>query len=270
MLFGKTVVVTGISSGIGSRVGAGGGARGRRDRRRRQGAGAAAFDAFVKADIGSPQGVAEIAESLPSDSTRSATSPAISGCSAREDARDQFLRPAGAERSAGAAAARRRRCRQRRVDRRLRMARESRTGQGLRRPEGLSGSHAPPRGAQCPGRRGLSAVEGALILWTLQAAHIRCSRTAASGSTRSAQARSHPDLPRIPPAVRRRAGRRRHRPGRTAGNAARYRAGRPLPVLRRGALDQRREFAGRWRARSVDTRDRARIVRSALREKWSE
>ncbi len=65
MLFGKTVVVTGISSGIGSRMG---------ELATALGADVIGVDvkaperplaAFVKADIGSPQGVAEIANSLP-------------------------------------------------------------------------------------------------------------------------------------------------------------------------------------------------------------
>src|SRR6185437_4599440 len=65
MLIGKTVVITGISSGIGARVG---------ELAQALGADvvgvdikepARPLDAFIKADIGSPQGVAEIVETLP-------------------------------------------------------------------------------------------------------------------------------------------------------------------------------------------------------------
>jgi NAD(P)-dependent dehydrogenase (short-subunit alcohol dehydrogenase family) len=65
MLLGKTIVVTGISSGIGSRVG---------DLATALGADVIGvdvkspskpLDAFVQADIGSPQGVAEILDALP-------------------------------------------------------------------------------------------------------------------------------------------------------------------------------------------------------------
>ena len=65
MLLGKTIVITGISSGIGARVG-----------ELAQALGAdiigvdvneptRPLDAFIKADIGSPQGVAEIVHTLP-------------------------------------------------------------------------------------------------------------------------------------------------------------------------------------------------------------
>ena len=65
MLLGKTIVITGISSGIGARVG-----------ELAQALGADVIgvdvneptrplDAFIKADIGSPQGVAEIVQTLP-------------------------------------------------------------------------------------------------------------------------------------------------------------------------------------------------------------
>lgn len=65
MLIGKTVVITGISSGIGARVG---------ELAQALGADvvgvdikepARPLDAFIKADIGSPQGVAEIVQTLP-------------------------------------------------------------------------------------------------------------------------------------------------------------------------------------------------------------
>ena len=65
MLLGKTIVVTGISSGIGARIGELGEALGAdvigvdvRDPAR-------PLEAFIRADIGSSQGVAEITDSLP-------------------------------------------------------------------------------------------------------------------------------------------------------------------------------------------------------------
>ena len=65
MLFGKTIVVTGISSGIGSRIGEFAASMGAnvigvdvKDPAR-------PIDAFIRADIGSPQGVAEIVDVLP-------------------------------------------------------------------------------------------------------------------------------------------------------------------------------------------------------------
>jgi NAD(P)-dependent dehydrogenase (short-subunit alcohol dehydrogenase family) len=65
MLLGKTIVITGISSGIGARVG---------ELARALGADIIGvdineptrpLDAFIRADIGSPQGVAEIVQTLP-------------------------------------------------------------------------------------------------------------------------------------------------------------------------------------------------------------
>jgi NAD(P)-dependent dehydrogenase (short-subunit alcohol dehydrogenase family) len=65
MLLGKTIVITGISSGIGARVGELALALGADvigvDMREP----ARPLDAFIKADIGSAQGVAEIVETLP-------------------------------------------------------------------------------------------------------------------------------------------------------------------------------------------------------------
>jgi NAD(P)-dependent dehydrogenase (short-subunit alcohol dehydrogenase family) len=65
MLFGKTIVVTGISSGIGARIGESAVSLGAdvigvdvKEPLR-------PMDAFIRADIGSPQGVAEIVDVLP-------------------------------------------------------------------------------------------------------------------------------------------------------------------------------------------------------------
>jgi NAD(P)-dependent dehydrogenase (short-subunit alcohol dehydrogenase family) len=65
MLLGKTIVVTGISSGIGARVGELAQALGADVIGVDVNPPARPLDAFIKADIGSAQGVAEIVETLP-------------------------------------------------------------------------------------------------------------------------------------------------------------------------------------------------------------
>ncbi len=65
MLFGKTIVVTGISSGIGARVGELALALGADVIGVDLNAPPAPLGAFVKADISSPQAIAELARSLP-------------------------------------------------------------------------------------------------------------------------------------------------------------------------------------------------------------
>ncbi len=65
MLLGKTIVITGISSGIGARIGELAVALGADIVGVDVNAPARRLDAFIKADIGSAQGVAEIVETLP-------------------------------------------------------------------------------------------------------------------------------------------------------------------------------------------------------------
>lgn len=65
MLIGKTIVITGISSGIGARVGELAQALGADIIGVDINEPARPLDAFIKADVGSPQGVAEIVETLP-------------------------------------------------------------------------------------------------------------------------------------------------------------------------------------------------------------
>ena len=65
MLFGKTVVVTGISSGIGARVGASATAMGADVIGVDVNDPSQPMEAFIRADIGSAQGVAEIVDVLP-------------------------------------------------------------------------------------------------------------------------------------------------------------------------------------------------------------
>jgi hypothetical protein len=65
-------------------------------------------------------------------------------------------------------------------------------------------------------------------------------------------------------------------PRRPRGLGARYRARDPLSVLGRRALDQRRQSAGRRGPRSLDQRDRSRILAGAghaarrIENQWSE
>ena len=65
MLLGKTIVITGISSGIGARVGELAQALGADIIGVDINEPARPLDAFIKADIGSRQGVAEIVQTLP-------------------------------------------------------------------------------------------------------------------------------------------------------------------------------------------------------------
>ena len=65
MLLGKTVVITGLSSGIGARVGELAQALGADVIGVDINEPARPLDAFIKADIGSPQGVTEIVDTLP-------------------------------------------------------------------------------------------------------------------------------------------------------------------------------------------------------------
>ena len=65
MLLGKTIVITGISSGIGARVGELAIALGADIIGVDINEPTRPLDAFIKADIGSPQGVAEIVQTLP-------------------------------------------------------------------------------------------------------------------------------------------------------------------------------------------------------------
>ena len=92
MLLGKTIVITGISSGIGARVG-----------ELAQALGAdiigvdinepvRPLDAFIKADIGSAQGVAEIVETLPQRFDALCNVAGVSGMiGAREPWRSTFM-----------------------------------------------------------------------------------------------------------------------------------------------------------------------------------
>ena len=165
MLLGKTIVVTGISSGIGARVGELAVALGADIIGVDINEPARPLDAFIKADIGSAQGVAEIVETLPRRFDALCNVAGVSGMiGAAKTLAINFYGLAGIERSRRAAAARGRRRRQCRLDRGLRLARQSGARQGVRRRARISGPRPAPRRAQGSGHGGLSAVEGALAL----------------------------------------------------------------------------------------------------------
>ena len=165
MLLGKTIVVTGIASGIGARVG--------------ELAQALGAD-IIGVDINKParplgrlhQGGHRLSSGRGRDRPDAAAAvrrlcnvAGVSGMiGAAQNARDQLLWASGIERSRRAAAARGRRRRQCRLDRRLRLARQSRARESVRRHARVSRSRPAPRRAQGSRRRGLSAVEGASAL----------------------------------------------------------------------------------------------------------
>ena len=96
MLLGKTIVITGISSGIGARVGELAQALGADIIGVDINEPARPLDAFIKADIGSAQGVAEIVETLPQRFDALCNVAGVSGMiGAREDAGDQLLWASG-------------------------------------------------------------------------------------------------------------------------------------------------------------------------------
>ena len=261
-MLGKTIVVTGISSGIGARIGELALAHGRRRHRpRRQPAAVRRWaplsrSTFVLAPGG---GRDSLKPSLPARFDALVNVAGVSGVSgAQEDARDQFLRPARAERGAGAANPRGRRRRQHRLHRRLRLARQPRTRQGDDRAGGLSRHRCADRRAQGGRRRGLSALEGTAAACGPSAPRtIPCSGRARSASTRSALGPVNDADPQgVPRGVRRSPRRRGHRARRPRRLGARHRAGGAVPLLGRRALDQRRQPARRWRVGSLDQRHR--------------
>ena len=94
MLLGKTIVVTGISSGIGARIGELALALGADIIGIDVNPPARPLDAFIKADIGSAQGVAEIVETL-AGRLRCALQRRrrLGHDRGRQNAGDQLLRP---------------------------------------------------------------------------------------------------------------------------------------------------------------------------------
>ena len=265
MLLGKTIVVTGISSGIGARVG-----------ELAQAFGADVIgvdinepkrplDAFIKADIGSAQGVAEIVETLPrrfdalcnvagvSGMIGAAKTLAINFYGLRElsEAVAPRLREGGAVVNVASIAG---------YGWRANLER----AKAFVAAPGFPDSWPTPGRSQGPRRRGLSAVEGASALVDDAGG----SSAFVQGEGRAGECgEPRPGDDADPQGVsfnlRRSQGRRRHRPRRPRRLGARHRAPCALPVLGRGALDQRRQSAGRRRPRSLNQRDGSRVLTSA-------
>ena len=241
MLFGKTIVVTGIASGIGARVGELAIALGADVIGIDVKAPASPLAAFVKADIASPQAIADVARTAAATLRRPVQCRRRLGRRGRgEDAGDQFLWLARAERGAGAAPARRRRDRQRRLDRRLWLARQSRARQGVRGRARLSRHRrARSRTIKFPDAEGYPLSKELLLLWTMQ----RGASAAVQGPRRSRQCGQpgtgdDADPQRIPPDFRRCARRRRHRarrPRRRARPTSRRPCCSSAPTARAGS-----------------------------------
>ena len=172
LLLGKTIVVTGISSGIGSRIGELAAALGAdvigvdvKDPAR-------PLDAFIRADIGSAQGVAEIADSVPhrfdalcnvagvSGVTGAAKTLAINfyGLRALTEALAPKLREGGAVTNVASIAGYGWRAN-------LERAKEFTAVRGFGDVGPLIAKHSIPEGEGYPLSKEL------LLLWTMQAAH---------------------------------------------------------------------------------------------------
>ena len=183
MLLGKTIVITGISSGIGARVGELAQALGADIIGVDVNEPARPLDAFIKADIGSAQGVAEIVQTLPQRFDALCNVAGVSGMiGAAQNAGDQLLWASGIDSKPRAEAARGRRRRQRRFDRRLRLARQSRARQSVRERARFSRSrHAPRRASRFQTRRPIRCRRSFCCCGRCGRRISLCSRTADCG-----------------------------------------------------------------------------------------
>ncbi len=264
MLLGKTIVVTGISSGIGARVG-----------ELAQALGADVIgvdinepvrplDAFIKADIGSAQGVAEIVETLPrrfdalcnvagvSGMIGVAKTLAINFYGLRElsEAVAPRLREGGAVVNVASIAGYGWRAN-------LERAKSFVDAPGFPDLAPLIAAHKVPDTEAYPLSKEL------LLLWTMRAAHeplfknrgLRVNAVSPGPVTTPilkefrqifGDPRVNDDIARV---------------GR-AGSAPDIAPQRSFPLLRWGALDQRRQPPGRRRPRSLGQRERSRILGS--------
>ena len=169
MLYGKTIVVTGVSSGIGARTAElavqRSAPRSSATSMSRLPAKPPRSSSFIGADGFRPTATAAstqiVARGFAAALRRALQRRRNLRHSGRgEDAARQFLRPARALGSRRAASARRRRRRQRRLDRRLWLARQSRTRQGARRRRRLPRQSRARRQSCDQRRRRLSRLKG--------------------------------------------------------------------------------------------------------------
>ena len=256
MLLGKTIVVTGISSGIGSRIGELASALGAdvigvdvKDPPR-------PLDAFIRANIGSAQGVTEIANSLPhrfdalcnvagvSGVTGAAKTLAINfyGLRALTEALAPKLREGGSVVNVASIAGWGWRAN-------LERAKEFVAVEGFGDIAPLLAKHKVLEGEGYPLSKEL------LLLWTMKAAHqplFKERGIRVDAVSRGPWCDAH--LQGVPRAFRRCSGGRRHRACWASGDSAGYCPARSLPLLGRSALDQWREATcERW-SRGFDQR----------------
>ena len=265
MLLGKTIVITGISSGIGARVGELAQALGADVIGVDINEPARPLDAFIKADIGSAQGVAEIVQTLPqrfdalcnvagvSGMIGAAKTLAINFYGLRElsEAVAPRLREGGAVVNVASIAGYGWRAN-------LERAKAFVAAPGFPDLGALLAAHKVPDAEAYPLSKEL------LLLWTMRAAHrplfkdrgVRVNAVSPGPVTTPIlkEFRSIFGDPRVDDDIA--------RVGR-AGSAPDIAPACALPLLGRRALDQRRQPAGRRRPRSLDQRECSRILNRA-------
>ena len=269
-LIGKTIVVTGVASGIGARVGELAVALGRRRHRgRRQDAGRVDCTPSFSADIASPQ-VDRGNRAGPAAARRCALQRRRRLRAGRRDhdARDQFLRLARADGSDCA--------RIREGGAVVNVASIAGYGwranleraKAIRRSPRLSRHRRAPRGAYVPEAEAYPVSKELLLLWTMQAAHqplfkdrgMRVNAVSPGPVSTPISQGVPPDFWRCRASTTTsRAWARRNRAG--------YRARRAVPLFGRGAMDQRRKHSGRRRSRGLGQRDRSRVLTTRTRRR---